>query len=103
MKKYIEHEALIEKIKEIKNDFSPTVRPMFDVFNHMLNEAPAANVAPVIHGEWIGMEGDVCSECGASLSEIMDADSYYAIGFDPNQLVACPFCGAKMDGGKSNV
>ena len=99
MKEYIEREAVVDKIREIRNDFSPTVRPMFDVFKHMLSEAPAADVVPVIHGEWVGMEGDVCSECGASLSEIMDADSYYAIGFDPNQLVACPFCGAKMDGG----
>jgi hypothetical protein len=51
------------------------------------------------YGHWTGMEGDVCSECYRSLTEIMDADSYFAIGFDPNQLVACPFCGARMDGG----
>lgn len=47
-------------------------------------------------GYWTGMEGDVCSECGRSLTEIMDADSYFAIGFDPSDLVACPFCGARM-------
>ena len=45
---------------------------------------------------WTGMEGDICSECGASLTEIMDADSYFAIGFEPSDLVACPFCGARM-------
>lgn len=58
-----------------------------------------ADVEPVRHGYWTGIEGDVCSECGASLTEIMDADSYFAIGFNPNDLVACPFCGARMDGG----
>ena len=53
-------------------------------------------------GEWIGMDGDVCSKCGKQLSDIMDADSYYAIGFDINEIVACPFCGAKMKGGEEN-
>lgn len=66
----------------------------------LIKEAPAADVAPIRHGHWTGMEGDVCSECYRSLTEIMDADSYFVIGFDPNQLVACPFCGARMDGGK---
>ena len=99
-KKYIDCEAALEQITKIKDDFSPTVRPMFDVFKHILSEAPTADVELVRHGHWTGMEGDVCSECYRSLTEIMDADSYFAIGFDPNQLVACPFCGARMDGGK---
>ena len=47
-------------------------------------------------GHWTGMEGDTCSECGRNLTEIMDADSYFAIGFDPSDLVACPFCGVRM-------
>lgn len=52
----------------------------------------------VKHGQWIGIDGDQCSECNKYLSEIMDADSYYAIGFDINKIVACPFCGARMNG-----
>ena len=63
-------------------------------------ELPSVDVTPVVHGEWIGMDVDQCSICKHYLNEIMDADSFYAIGFNPNQLVACPFCGAKMDGGK---
>lgn len=47
---------------------------------------PAANVAPVVHGEWIHHDDGVvtCSECGNAES----SDSYY-----------CRYCGAKMDGG----
>lgn len=57
-----------------------------------------ADFAEVKHGQWIGIDGDKCSECNKYLSEIMDADSYYAIDFDINKIVACPFCGARMDG-----
>lgn len=99
-KKYVDCKTILEQIIKIKNDFSPTVRPMLYVFKHILSETPAADVAPVKHGHWTGIEGDVCSECGTSLTEIMDADSCFAIGFNPNDLVACPFCGATMDGGK---
>lgn len=100
MKEYIEREALlnlIEENSETKFDWSESVD--IDILRPAIRDMPAADVAPIIHGQWIGIEGDVCSECGASLSEIMDADSYYAIGFEPKQLVACPFCGARMDGG----
>ena len=54
-------------------------------------------ILEIHYGYWAGMDGDQCSECGRYLSEIMDSDSYYAIGFNPNQLVACPFCGAFMN------
>ena len=93
-KEYIERESIFKQITEIKNTFSPTVRPMFDVFKHILQKTPTADVVEVKHGEWI--DEDKCSVCGARPSDIMDADSYYAIGFNVNQLVACPWCGARM-------
>lgn len=74
----------------------------YAIAKDIIKKAPTADVAPVVHGKWTGMEGDVCSECGRSLTDIMDADSYFAIGFNPSELVACPFCGARMDGGKPN-
>lgn len=48
-----------------------------------------------VHAHWEGY--CTCSHCKRRLSEIMDADSYFAIGFDAEDMVACPFCGAKMD------
>lgn len=70
-------------------------------FKSDIDKIPTADVVEVRHGRWVGMDGDKCSECGHLLSDIMDADSYYAIGFDIREIVACPFCGAKMDGERS--
>ena len=48
---------------------------------------------------WTGINGDECSNCGKSLRDLMDGDSYYSSEFENcgfDQLVACPFCGAKI-------
>lgn len=51
------------------------------------NNMPPADVAPVVHGEWIeGKELERCSICGKK-------------GFP--DWPYCPKCGAKMDGGKA--
>ena len=60
-----------------------------------LQYLPAADVQEVKHGKWIH-DNFECSVCGGSLDDIMDADSYFAIGFDGCDY--CPWCGAKMDG-----
>ena len=60
-----------------------------------VEEAPAADVAPVVHGRWIPHDrvfGDdflVCSKC-QFVSEDRSTRRYYHY---------CPHCGAKMDGG----
>lgn len=64
-----------------------------DIAEYLINK----NYHKVIHGKWTGMDGDCCSVCGHYLSDVMDADSFYAIGFDINEIVACPFCGAIME------
>ena len=57
----------------------------------LLDEIPAADVVPVVHGRWNNMDGyktrKVCSECGWDVPEYGKFYSY------------CPNCGAKMDGG----
>lgn len=68
----------------------------------LLEKVPAADVAPVRHGHWIG-EGDGyadgelvfnvwhCSECDYCIDDGTD---------DPEHLPKyCPGCGALMDGG----
>lgn len=51
---------------------------------------PAADVAPVVHGRWDNLDGYktrmVCSVCGWDVPEYGKFYSY------------CPNCGAKMDG-----
>lgn len=57
---------------------------------------PAADVAPVKHGEWTTVDGtSMCSECGyiPPYDNVID-DIFYSN--------YCPTCGAKMDGGKSD-
>lgn len=92
----VHHSKLILDAIDILKDYDNLV-----VANEMLENMleVASSKSQVQHGEWVGMDGDQCSVCKRYVSEIMDADSYYAIGFEPSTLVACPYCGAKMDGG----
>ena len=63
--------------------------------------APAADVAPVVHGRWLNFYGDFtcaeCSKCGA----IYDVDnvkpSGELFGEFEKEYKFCPNCGAKMD------
>ena len=56
----------------------------------LLDEIPAADVAPVVHGRWDVMGGTktrrICSKCKWDVPEYGKFYSY------------CPNCGAKMDG-----
>lgn len=59
-------------------------------------KAPAADVAPVVHGRWNVIEGrrldnTICSNCGRRFQAYYEAYSF------------CPNCGAKMDGGDNNA
>lgn len=72
----------------------------------LINAIPAADVAPVVHGQWQG-EGDgyadgglvydvwYCSECGCCIDD----------GTDDAEMLPkyCPNCGAKMDGGNNDA
>lgn len=63
-----------------------------------IDETPADDVAPVVHGKWIIKKMDnfrkyevTCSNCGWVSME--NYDSYN----DPSEFNYCPNCGAKMD------
>jgi hypothetical protein len=61
--------------------------------DQMIDYEPAADVAPVVHGEWITID-DIsrCSECGYIPAYDSAIDDLFYSPF-------CPSCGAKMDGG----
>lgn len=100
MDKYIKREDAIAIIEEKQKELCPvgrygrsyvygSDREKYDAWDEIidaLENIPAADVAPVVHGEWIHHDDGVvtCSECGNAES----SDSYY-----------CRYCGAKMDGG----
>lgn len=66
----------------------PTVAAYAEAVLFILRDAPAADVAPVIHGRW---NDGICSECGF--------DAMYYKGESVQVYTRyCPTCGALMDG-----
>lgn len=70
------------------------IEKLFNDFYVIPKDTPAADVAPVKHGEWEEirdayrqLEGWMCKKCGR---ETKAKENY------------CPNCGAKMDGGENN-
>lgn len=60
-----------------------------------IEDAPAADVAPVVHGRWVDGK---CSNCGV---DIPTDDAHDAIFEDECRF--CYYCGARMDGGDSDA
>lgn len=60
----------------------------------LIADAPAADVAPVVHGRWVdaGRGIKACSNCNHGIKEHMACANHY-----------CPNCGAKMDGGDNDA
>ena len=88
-KEYIDREAFKRKLIDEKCVYPAGV-------DHALYEMPAADVAPVVHGEW-ERELDVhdepfyqCSVCGECFDS--NRDSTHEV------FKYCPDCGARMDG-----
>lgn len=70
----------------------------------LLDEIPAADVAPVVHGEWIPISDGAwaeCSECGDAC-DLSDNGGMTAFELFCDCYKYCPNCGAKMDGGDNN-
>ena len=59
-----------------------------------VNPVRPADVAPVVHGRWMKRRngGTLCSRCG-------HYTQYKGQVLDMSEAIACPWCGAMMDGG----
>lgn len=94
MAEYIEREALLDSICH------ETCRIAFCgatncAFMTKVCSAPAADVAPVVHGRWVSVAGKrdrICSRC-------LRNEPYKNADDDAGVFEFCPHCGAKMDGG----
>ena len=65
----------------------------YAIAKDLIRKAPTADVAPVVHGEWIRKNGELyCSVCG---NEALMDEVYYKSPY-------CPDCGAKMDRGNTD-
>ena len=102
MSEYIEREALQKLFNEVstsllcKKELAKDTEHMIRAFlmvTEMIQDAPAADVVPVVHGRWeyIGTDknGHVyrCANCAGRIG--LDYETEY-----------CPNCGAKMDLGE---
>ena len=83
MAEYIERGFALDVVKRTSGDYAAA----FAEIAH----APAADVAPVVHGRWVyGEDVDIqCSVCGA--------DAFTEGDYRQVKSRYCPNCGAKMD------
>ena len=105
MTEYIERDAISEEIRKYyyKNPPNFSYGEGFDRgldrAQRAILDAPAADVAPVVHGQWIHTDlashwhgKDECSECTYHEKDRSDLSHFNY----------CPNCGAKMDEGDGN-
>lgn len=97
MAEYIEREAIMEF--PIRKDHCDKERAnehfIFGIESVLeyVENLPAADVAPVVHGRWMKRRngGTLCSRCG-------HYTQYKGQVLDMSEAIACPWCGAMMDG-----
>lgn len=107
-KEYIERDSIYSRVKRHTNPYG---KPTIDYESgvkvlDMIKQEPAADVAPVVHGEWKlhGNDDDLgstywCSHCYFQVDE----ELFYPHGYDEEKPYNyCPRCGAKMDGATDN-
>ena len=101
MDEFISRKAAIAYIREQSEECQKAFEELggesgiyADAYNDLAEDfysIPAADVAPVVHAQWIEDESGIiiCPECKRGYNLIAKFTNY------------CPACGAKMDGGDS--
>lgn len=91
---YIEREAMLSAAKKLDSNTGVAELYIGDVLD-FIQDFPAADVRPVVHGKWIfksrwhdSIDENLCSECGQLLTTAAE-----------KQMNFCPNCGARLDGG----
>ena len=108
MAEYIEKHKVVNLLTALENECQQ-LKP-FKGFEHAMyrklceteiaiGKLPAADVAPVVHGEWVHphwKNSDFCYDCSVCGNEAMHCEYRWS---DKKIYPICPNCGAKMDGG----
>lgn len=109
MDEYIERKAAIRCVENQCVDGKmwgneETEGTLVDAYELMddLSDIPSADVAPVVHGQWIiGVDDDdfdvKCSKC--EWTDIFEVAGIAAVERIAKTMHYCLNCGAKMDGG----
>ena len=99
-REYIERGAVIDILRKYSTENPSSLgrhSGVADIAMCEVDRLPAADVAPVVHGEWIHnpkREYDyICSVCRGDAPEDRMRNNAILTPY-------CPHCGAKMDGGK---
>ena len=99
-KEYIEREAALEKVIEVKHrdpELSGVVLHRY-IKENDLKDIPAADVAPVRHGRWVHDHYEKCTEQFEIVKCSNCGIKMYAIALSVKDANYCRNCGAKMDG-----
>lgn len=92
MAKYIDAEVAVETFRLWFERIG--TKPSFEDVQTIIQQVPAADVKPVVHGRW---DGNNCTHCQLpwNYNMVQGADDWGY--FDPMPDF-CPNCGAHMDG-----
>ena len=95
MDEYIKRESFMKRFCERCNEEMSEIpcEPSDCFAREVIKTFPAADVAPVVHGQWVdnGIPDSIlngCSVCGFTCGS--------------SSFFYCPNCGARMDGGDGN-
>lgn len=88
--------------------FASGVNMALELLENIIENAPAAYVAPVVHGHWVynrnGMDWNLgaweCSACKCKNNNLPGSEIYSPYSFVGSRY--CPNCGAKMDKEEEN-
>lgn len=98
MAECIERAAAIKSVLRMRRpENSVAQNRMLSIIQMDMLKLPAADVAPVVHGQWIEDHDYLkCPECGVMVK-------WDFTFFDIGNWNYCPNCGAIMDGGDNNA
>lgn len=96
MAEYIQR-SYIRKMAMFEMAYTMETETDAAVVLRMIDDAPAADVAPVVHGqwEWLG-PNRLVADCMCGTCSACKVRSKYIVN-----TMLCPNCAAKMDGGNS--
>ena len=94
MPKYIELKKALQRFEEIKKSRTLLKEAVYlDRVMTVLETIPAADVSPVVHGEWMRYSRTLWHYCSACLEDALMSKS------TGTEVLSsfCPHCGAMMD------